>query len=162
MGYHPTIYALDISKKGAARTATLRLEHLKKTWTRMAERLQTPKKAAEPQFKIGNKVFLKTDHLKSTRPSKKLDAKKIGPFRIVRNIKGQVYELDLPKGMRIHQAFNTHLLTPCPRDIPLQKEPTPVEADKEYEVETILGKKMISNTDYYLVKWKGYPPSENT
>ena len=53
--------------------------------------------------------------------------------------------------MRIHSVFHAFMLQSCNQFIPLQTQPTPVESDKEYEVERILGKKMISETAHYLV-----------
>ncbi len=37
-----------------------------------------------------------------------------------------------------------------------------VELNKEYQVENILKKQMISEKTHYLVKWKEYNTSENT
>ncbi len=37
-----------------------------------------------------------------------------------------------------------------------------VELNKEYQVENILEKRMISGKTHYLIKWKGYNTSENT
>ncbi len=37
-----------------------------------------------------------------------------------------------------------------------------VEFDKEYQVENILEKQMISGKTHYLIKWKRYNISENT
>ncbi len=88
--------------------------------------------------------------------------KSIGPFMIKRNIKGLSYELDLPQGMRIHPVFHASMLQRCNQSIPLQATPTPVEPETEYEVEDILGKRMISEEAHYLVKWKGYDASEST
>jgi hypothetical protein len=57
-------------------------------------------------------VYLLTKNLKTKRPSQKLDYKKVGLFRIKR-VKGLVnFELDLPKGTRIHSVFYISLLEP--------------------------------------------------
>ncbi|OSG36237.1 hypothetical protein R555_24470, partial [Salmonella enterica subsp. enterica serovar Give] len=47
---------------------------------------------------------------------------------------------------------------------PLQSPPPPVLIldQPEYEVESILDKKTLRGQDYFLVKWKGYPTSDNT
>ena len=81
---------------------------------------------------------------------------------IKRNIKDLSYELDLSVDMRIHPVFHASMLQPCDQFIPLQTKPTLIESDEEYEVERILGKKIISGTVHYLVKWKGYDISEST
>jgi len=64
--------------------------------------------------------------------------------------------------MRIHPVSHASILQRCNQSIPLQTTATPVEPETEYEVEDILGKRMISGEAHYLVKWKGYPASEST
>ena len=81
---------------------------------------------------------------------------------IKRNIKNLSYKLDLSVDMKIHPVFHASMLQSCNQFIPLQTKPTPVEPDEEYEVEGIQGKKTISGTVHYLVKWKGYNTSEST
>jgi len=81
-----------------------------------------------------------------------LNNKSIEPFKIKRNIKGLSYELDLPKEMRIHPVFHASMLQCCNQSIPLQTTETPVEPDKEYQVENILEKRMISGKTHYLIK----------
>ena len=113
-------------------------------------------------YRVGEKIYLWTDNIKIKWASKKLDHQSIGPFMIKRNIKDLSYELDLSVNMRIHPVFHAFMLQSCDQFILLQTKPTPVEPDEEYEVERILGKKMISGTAHYLVKWKGYDTSELT
>ena len=112
-----------------------------------------------PQLKRGDKVYLLTKNLKTQKPSKKLDAVKVGPF-LIEDQKGPVnYELDLPKDARIHPVFHVSLLEPAHQDATLQKtfhfEPRESE---DYEVEAILKDK----GQRYLVKWKGYGDGHNT
>ena len=113
-------------------------------------------------YRVGERVYLWTDNIKTKRVSKKLDHQSIGPFMIKRNIKDLSYELDLSVNMRIHSVFHAFMLQSCDQFILLQTKPTPVESDEEYEVERILDKKMISETAHYLVKWKEYNISEST
>lgn len=71
-------------------------------------------------FKEGDKVYLLRRNIKSDKPIKKLDAVKLGPFRI-RKFKGPVsFELELPKRMRIHPVFHKLLLEPVTLDATLQ------------------------------------------
>jgi len=84
--------------------------------------------------------------------SKKLGNKSIEPFKIVRDIKGLSYELDLLKEMQIHSVFHASMLQHCDQTIPLQTTETPVEPNEEYEIEDILGKRMISGKAHYLIK----------
>ena len=125
------------------------------------------KKKDGPQLKEGDKVYLLTDNLRTKRPSKKLDHRKVGPF-LIKAVKkprdtrqpARSYELDLPRDARIHPVFDIRLLEPAHPDTPLQVV-FHYEADqeREYEVETIVDK---NHQGRYLVKWRGYPDSENT
>jgi hypothetical protein len=61
-------------------------------------------------LKGGDKVYLLQRNIKLDKPTKKLDAVKLGPFKILRQ-KGLVnYELELSKRMRIYLVFYVSLL----------------------------------------------------
>lgn len=112
-----------------------------------------------PQLKEGDKVWLHTKNLRTKRPSKKLDHVRVGPFRIKAN-KGPVnYELELPEDAKIFPTFHVSLLEKASDDEPVATrfgyEP---EEENVYEVERIL----LEKDGQYLIKWKGYPHSENT
>src|SRR5258707_2695401 len=78
------------------------------------------------------------------------------------------YQLELPTQWSIHPVFHTDLLTPyCETQMHGENYSRPPpeleEGEEEYEVEKILdhwkfgrGRKL-----QYLIKWKGYPDSEN-
>lgn len=120
---------------------------------------QNQKRKMEPLLKKGDKVYLLTKNLKTKKPSKKLDQVKVGPFSIS-EIRGPVnYKLDLPSDARIHPVFHISLLEPADPDTPLQDTfHFQTEENDEFEVERILRQQGQN----YLVKWKGYPESENT
>jgi len=106
-----------------------------------------------------DKVYLLTKNLRTRKPSKKLDHVKVGPF-LVKKAKGLVnYELDLPKDAKIFPVFHISLLEPADPTTPLQDTFYfhPQEED-QFEVEEILRQE----GQEYLIKWKGYPTSENT
>jgi len=94
----------------------------------------------KPHLRGGNLVYLLRRNIKITRPSDKLDSKKIGPFKVKRNIRNISFELELPPTIRIYPIFHLSLLKPAHPDTP--KNPTP-ELDPEiqelvYDVESIL------------------------
>jgi len=113
-------------------------------------------------FMIEERVYLRTDNIHVKQRSKKLNNKSIKSFKIKRNIKELSYELDLLKKMWIHSVFHAFMLQCCNQFIPLQIIEMFVELDKEYQVENILKKWMVSGKTHYLIKWKGYNISENT
>ncbi len=87
-----------------------------------------------PAFKEGDMVMLDSRNINTARPSKSLDHKNLGPFKIVRAINNMAYELDLPDGMQIFPVFHPWLLhldnsNPLPGQIELP--PPPVHTDEE-------------------------------
>ncbi|EFQ85865.1 hypothetical protein PTT_19047 [Pyrenophora teres f. teres 0-1] len=116
-----------------------------------------------PQLKRGDKVYLRTKNLRTKRPSKGLNNVKVGPFLIL-NRKGPVtYTLNLPPDARIHPRFHVSLLEPAHPDTPLQKTfHYKTEEENEFKVENIVTHRVVDNGIEYLVKWLGYPDSENT
>jgi len=118
-----------------------------------------------PILKEGDKVYLVRRNIKSDKPSKKLDAVKLGPFKIKKK-KGPVsFELELPKNMRVHPVFHISLLEPATPDAMLQTTAPSIDPEYQepiYAVETIIGDKLVSGQRLYHVKWKGYSHTENT
>jgi len=66
----------------------------------------------DPNLQSGDMVWLLPRNIKTTRPSKKLDYKKIGPFEILAKIGTSAYKLALPPSMAIHNTFHISLLEP--------------------------------------------------
>ena len=111
-----------------------------------------------PQLKEEDKVWLHTKNLRTKRPSKKLDHVRVGPF-VIKKVKGPVnYELELPEDAKVHPVFHISLLEKAS-----DREPTATtfqyesQEDDLFEVEAILDQR----NDQYLIKWKGYPDTEN-
>jgi Integrase zinc binding domain/Chromo (CHRromatin Organisation MOdifier) domain len=122
------------------------------------------------EFQPGDLVWLNATNITTTRPSKKLDWKSLGPFKILKRIGLQAYQLELPITMRhIHDVFHVSLLEPYkstlipPHGFPPPLPPLYTKDDKEYfEIEAILDSKADGRTTKYLIKWKGYPDSDNS
>lgn len=123
---------------------------------------------ADMTFEVGNMVWLSAKHVSTQRPSKKLDWKRLGPYRITESIWKVAFQLKLPKTMRIQNVFHVSLLSLHKLNtIPGQsfKEPPPVvteEGKEEWEVKCILDSRKSHRQLQYLVKWVGYPPSEQS
>ena len=114
-----------------------------------------------PAYQVGDKVWLLLRHIQTTRPSSKLDFKRLGRFKITQKISSHAYKLDLPTSMKCHPVFHVSLLEPAANN-PLagQKQPVPptiiVDDNVEFEVEEILDSKLVRQTLKYLVRWVGY------
>jgi len=122
-----------------------------------------------PVYEIGDLVFLCAKNLSTNRPSKKLDHKNLGPFKILQKIGSHAYKLELPASMKVHPVFHVCMLLPPPQlpDIPNRntEPPPPVQVDgqEEFVVERILNSRHYRGKLQYLVSWKGYPdPSDQT
>ncbi|EDN06137.1 conserved hypothetical protein [Histoplasma mississippiense (nom. inval.)] len=118
------------------------------------------------KFSIGDQVLLSAKNIKTTRPCKKLSERWLGPFPIIRVVGKQAYELKLTSGFKsIHPVFHISYLEPY-KQRPGAEPPRPdgleIEGNTEYLVEGILDKRMHYNKVQYLVKWEGYPSSENS
>jgi hypothetical protein len=118
-------------------------------------------------FKPDDKVWLDARNLNLRIGSKKLAPKREGPFTIKKRIGSYAYELDLPKRWRIHPVFHVMLLKKFEETDEhgpnyLQPPAELIEGENEYEVEAIVAHRKIANQMQYLIKWKGYPTSENT
>ena len=121
------------------------------------------------QYSPGDQVWLDATNIRTRRPSKSLDNKRLGPFKVLECIGDLAYRLKLPRTWsQMHPIFNESLLTPfVPPEASHQVPPPPPPADVidghlEYEVEEILASKKVGCGVKYLVKWKGYSRDENS
>ena len=131
-------------------------------------------KREEKIFKVGDKVLLNTENItednQRQRPSRKLAPRFIGPFTIIACIGRVAYKLELPATLKIHPVFHVSRLKTYKEPISYDprretyERPPPilVNNEEQYEVEKILDKRTYRRQVQYLVKWQGYPDSDNT
>jgi len=111
-------------------------------------------------------VWFLTRNVRTKRPCKKLDYKKIGPFNILAKIGSSAYKLDLPDTMKIHNTLHISLLEPYENDkLPSQRqEPPPpiiIEGEGEYELEEIVDARLYHGKLQYWAKWTSYSPEHD-
>ena len=107
-------------------------------------------------------MWLKGKNLRTTHPSVKLQPKRFGLFEVTEVVSPTTYQLNLPPGWQVHNAFHGGLLTRYNKTEEYGKNyPEPplemIEGKEEYEVEEILDsqRKGRARSLEYLVKWKG-------
>jgi len=134
------------------------------------------KRKEAPIFKVGDRVLLNAQNIKTQRPAKKLDKKYYGPFLVERQVgtSGLAYRLALPKSWRIHPTFHVSLLEPyrepeksgrkgITQSEALKRarrtivEPQVIETSNEYESEVIHDSAFRDSVVQYLIQWKDYP-----
>jgi len=120
----------------------------------------------DPNIQQGDMVWLLPRNIRTTRPCKKLDYKKIGPFKILATIGTSAYKLDLPASMRIHNTLHISLLELYnDNKLPSQRsEPPPpilIEGEAEYELEEVIDAPLHYNKLQYRAKWTGYSPEQD-
>ena len=119
---------------------------------------QFNKKRWNPQeLKVGDNMWLENKNIQSNWPLKKLDNKRYRPFRILKNIGLEAFQLKLPEEWAIHNIFNEDLLTQC---VELKfkgqhKKPAPpptiINEEEEYEVEEVRKHRKYGRKMQYLV-----------
>jgi len=122
---------------------------------RYYDRCRTP----APVFNPGNKVFLDTSDIRTTRPSQKLSYRWLGPFVVEQRIGPMAYRLKLPHRMKqLHPVFNVVKLT-LALDNPITEHkmedhlpPIVIDGEVEWEVEEILNSRWHWRRFQYLIK----------
>src|SRR6266851_5682638 len=120
-----------------------------------------------PRWTIGQKVWLDAKNLALPYGTIKLAPRRHGPFEIEKVMSPVVYQLRLPPQWTIHPIFHTSLLTPYVETKEHSKNftrppPDMIEGEVEYKVEAIWAHCYQRRKLQYLIKWKGYPESDNT
>jgi len=118
-------------------------------------------------FKKGEQVWLDGWNLKICYLSQKLAPKWEEPFTITEVLGLVTYHLKLQNQWQIHNILHTSLLSPYHETEMhglnfMKPPPDLVEGKEEYEIETIMSHKKCGPGYWYLIKWKGYPISDNT
>ena len=135
----------------------------------------------EVVFKVGDKVFLATSHLRLTEAenaSRKLQPRYHGPYKITEVISPVAYRLDLPKRYKAHPVVHiSHLKefydgsSTFPHRPSVVRPPPPIvmkETNEEYFlVEEFLKHRFYKRKNpqdraQFLVRWKGHSAAQDT
>jgi len=111
-------------------------------------------------FEVGSIVWLSTQHFRTTRPSKKLDYKRTGPYMVSKIINKNAHKLDLPKTMQNHNVFHMlqldHYTPPVGGQPSSEQHPVIFDDSEEWEVELILDSKQRYWKLQYVIQWARY------
>src|SRR6266436_6299666 len=170
-GYNPTLNSDKVLQTHNALVES-RIQAMTKNRAdaiRMLNKVANQKGPPPAQFHLREQVGLDASHLKLPHQKAKLTPKRLGPFKIIQEISLVAYRLGLPPNWRIHDVFHASLLTPYHETTahgPNFTRPPPdlIDGEEEYEVERIVAHQQFGRTKQlqYLIKWKGYPESDNT
>jgi hypothetical protein len=169
LGFKPSIHVTP-SEEGRSPAATERLIEMQQVWVHAAQALLRRYKTTEPktQYQEGDQVWLDGQNLPLKTPSRKLAPKRYGPFTISQKVSSVAYRLELPEYMRVHNVFHIDLLSPYKEmeqygPVFIPPPPDLIEGQEEQEIEAILDvrRKGRGHNHQYLIKWKGFPSSEN-
>ena len=120
-------------------------------------------------------MLLSTDGLQLRNGGNKLCSRFIGPFPITAVVNPNAYTLKLPPQLQaLHPTFNIDKLKryrdgtvlfphrPQPFDRPPPVAQADSNGDEVFEVERITAQRKRGRRLEYLVRWRGYPPEEDT
>lgn len=183
-GQHPRLPLTDIGDTDNVPAVQSLLRGLRDDFVRAEQRLLAAQrtqaqhantKRRHLQFSVGDQVWLSTAHLNVGDRARKLTPKYTGPF-VIEEVKSPVtYKLKLPPSLsRIHNVFHSSQLKPYYVDDgqylgrPRISRPPPeiIDGEEEWGVERILDHRTRrvgrGTVVEYLVKWLGYPDSDNS
>jgi hypothetical protein len=149
------------------------LEQAREDMAKYANRKRQP--VPPTGYEVGDMVMLSSKHVNTIRPSKKLEWKSFGPFKIVAKIgKAQMArKLELPASMkRMHPVFHVSMLTPYwgneldAREVGAPPPPEVLEnGETAWVVSEIVHSKEVKRGRgrrvQYYVRYEGYADEHN-
>ncbi|ESK88976.1 hypothetical protein Moror_13169 [Moniliophthora roreri MCA 2997] len=172
MGYHPRPLPTAFEKT-LVPSVEERLDRLRRLRREVAgmmdiarQKMIEREKKGTDKFEEGQKVWLEGKNLDFGYPNKKLSPKREGPF-VIEKVMGPVtYKLKLLDQWRIHPIFYAGLLRPYKETEAhgrnfLEPPPDIIDRHEEFEIEAIIGHKLLQKPRRFLVSWKGFDSSHN-
>ena len=103
-----------------------------------------------PNIQEGSQVWMDAWHIRTTRPTRKIDWKRLWPVTVVRRISTYGYEVEWPASIWIHRVqpvFLLHALVNDPLEGQRVNPPPPIEVDgeEEYQVSSVEDSRIYRN-----------------
>ena len=164
--FHPKMSMLPPSLDSTTPAADSYVLRLREAQTILQRELLKARKAMEhsanrrrrpaPDLLPGQKVWLLRRHVSTTRPSSKLDLRRLGPFPIIEQIGSFAFRLEVPPSMQIHPVFHVSLLelhmeNTFPSRVVEVPFPIQVDGFLEFEANSILDSRFRRRKLQYLV-----------
>src|ERR1700677_1822116 len=132
-GFHPLTTRQPRNEKPVSEKARITVTRIKELHEILKQELDfilkkvteyvNRKRSEGPNLKKEEIVYLLRKHIKTKRPSNKLDHTKLGSYKIKEKLGPVTFRLEMPKGMRIHPVFHISLLEKAPKGA----KPGPIE-----------------------------------
>src|SRR6266849_2887506 len=171
LGYETTL----VPEKNPVVTNSAAEQRVQDLMNNRAEAVKAINKAARQlggvlsRYRKGDQVWLEATHLLLRHQKTKLAPKRYGPFKITKEISPVAYRIELPPSWNIHNVFHASLLSPYHETKAhgtnfSRPPPDLIKGENEYEIERVINHRCHGRARklQYLVKWKGYPESDNT
>ncbi|MBW0593906.1 hypothetical protein O181_133621 [Austropuccinia psidii MF-1] len=119
-GRNPSFDSIHISQDSPAGKLSTKLQSVQQvvkeeleSAIRRFKKYADRNRAIPPDFQPGDKVWLASKNIKTTRPTKKLSERWLGPFEVLKKICSHAYHLKLPQQWKtVHPVFHVSLLEP--------------------------------------------------
>ena len=170
LGYEPTLTPetkVETTNQTAEERIKIMLQRRQEAIQALNDIAQNPK-GIPVRFQKGDQVWLEATNLRLPFQASKLNLKRYGPFKVQKVLSLVAYQLELPNTWRIHNTFHSSLLSPYHEMTihgPNFSRPPPdlIDDEEEQEIEHILAHQYFGKKKrlQYLIKWKGFPESEN-
>jgi len=111
-----------------------------------------------PNIQVESMVCLEAQNIQISRPTQKLDWKRLAPFTVVQRVSAYAYELELPMSTRIHWLQSNSLLDRVADDCLVGQRvgpplPVMVDGEEEYQVSSVEDSRVYRSQLQYLIRW---------
>ncbi|MBW0566996.1 hypothetical protein O181_106711 [Austropuccinia psidii MF-1] len=119
-GRNPSFDSIHISQDSPAGKLSTKLQSVQQfvkeeleSAIRRFKKYTDRNRSIPPDFQPGDKILLACKNIKTTRSTKKLSERWLGPFEVIKKIESHAYHLMFPQEWKsVHPVFHVSLLEP--------------------------------------------------